>query len=96
MGKEDSPSSVASLDRGQWCLSHNHQYSGFPGGFSVARLPIECLVRVYNEEVDARQCLGICKGKLTCCPGDQPMSKLATEITSSKLNDQDLRRLECT
>ncbi|KAL7543301.1 hypothetical protein ACHAXR_012700 [Thalassiosira sp. AJA248-18] len=59
---------------------------GFPGGFSVARRPNERLVRVCNEEVGSREFLDVCKGSKTCCPGDQPISELATGIKSNNAN----------
>mmetsp|Transcript_6677 Transcript_6677/g.15166 ORF Transcript_6677/g.15166 Transcript_6677/m.15166 type:complete len:1894 (+) Transcript_6677:1692-7373(+) len=60
---------------------------GFPGGFSVARRPNERLVRVCNEEVDSKKVvLDVCKGKLICCPGDQPISELKKGINSNNIN----------
>ncbi|KAL7434161.1 hypothetical protein ACHAXM_003917 [Skeletonema potamos] len=59
---------------------------GFPGGYSVARRPSDRLVRVCNEQVDSRGFLDVCQDKTPCCPGDQPISELATGIKSNNIN----------
>ncbi|KAL3801395.1 hypothetical protein HJC23_007005 [Cyclotella cryptica] len=58
---------------------------GFPGGLSVARRREDRLIRVCSEQVDTREFLDICEGK-SCCPGDQPISQLASGIISNNVN----------